>query len=248
MVFIHGLGGHPVRTWSALSTYQGSESTDRRPSASTESVASSRDANAGRKGSLSLWSKFKRSKTGTLTERSMSIAQSTYSLDATSAGVSSPEPNIDSLTAEPDTISPLLPSPQAPTSNPLSRTASNITVPLASAPAGKKLQVYWPRDLLPSDIPDARIYTYGYDADVVKKPFSKDSEADTEAGAEDNATPKGKLNFAQHAHDLMVTLNRELPENVPVILCAHSLGGVLAKRVCILAKYIQTEKQLTNKL
>lgn len=162
----------------------------------------------------------------------MSIAQSTYSLDATSAAVSYPDSNIDPLTEEPDTISPLVPSPQAPTSNPLSRTTSNITVPVAASSAGKKLQVYWPRDLLPSDIPNASIYTYGYDADVVKKPFSKDSDADTEAGAEENAGLKGKLNFAQHAHDLMVTLNREVPENVPVILCAHSLGGVLAKRVC----------------
>ena len=29
----------------------------------------------------------------------------------------------------------------------------------------------------------------------------------------------------------MVTLNKELDDNTPIILCAHSLGGVLAKRV-----------------
>src|SRR2546423_3127258 len=28
-------------------------------------------------------------------------------------------------------------------------------------------KVFWPRDLLPLDIPEARILTYGYDADVI---------------------------------------------------------------------------------
>jgi hypothetical protein len=29
-------------------------------------------------------------------------------------------------------------------------------------------ECFWPQDLLPHDLPNARIYSYGYDADVVK--------------------------------------------------------------------------------
>ncbi len=33
---------------------------------------------------------------------------------------------------------------------------------------GPKTHTLWPRDLLPTDVPNARIMTFGYDADVVK--------------------------------------------------------------------------------
>ena len=161
----------------------------------------------------------------------MSIAHSTYTLDATAAAVSPSESNIDPLSENPESTGTPAISPRGPTSNPLSRTTSNVTFTLAGPAPGKRQQVYWPRDLLPSDIPNAMIFTYGYDADVVKKPFTKGSEANTDAGAEEISGLKGKLNFTQHAHDLLVTLNRKLPNNASVILCAHSLGGVLAKRV-----------------
>ncbi|KAH7390731.1 hypothetical protein BKA66DRAFT_440019 [Pyrenochaeta sp. MPI-SDFR-AT-0127] len=216
IVFIHGLGGHPVRTWSAATTCQGTDASDRRPSNSSDS-STPRDSSAIRKGSL--WGKFKRSKTGSLGDR-----------NAPAASVSPEESTIGPLTEEPENIDTPMLSPRAPISNPLSRTTSSAVVPLAIPSPSKKLQIYWPRDFLPSDIPDARIFTYGYDADVVKNPFSKGAEANADTGTEETIVPKGKLNFTQHAHDLMVTLNRELPNNVPVILCAHSLGGVLAKR------------------
>ena len=64
---------------------------------------------------------------------------------------------------------------------------------------------------------------------MVKKPFLKCDELDM--NAEEPFGRKAKLSFSQHAHDLMETLNRDLPDGVPVILCAHSVGGVLAKRV-----------------
>ena len=32
----------------------------------------------------------------------------------------------------------------------------------------QKDQVLWPRDLLPHDMPDVRVMTFGYDADVVR--------------------------------------------------------------------------------
>jgi len=32
----------------------------------------------------------------------------------------------------------------------------------------KKSEIFWPKDLLPHEIPNARIMAFGYDADVVK--------------------------------------------------------------------------------
>lgn len=181
-----------------------------------------------------MWNKFFKASKAGLADRTMSIAQSTYSVDAPSVAVSPPEVNVDPLTAEPEAMSSPALSPRGQFSNPLSRTPSNVTVPLATPSSGKR-QTFWPHDLLPSDIPSATIYTYGYDADVVKKPFTKDSDlskdSDADNEAERSTEPKSKFNFTQLAHELLVALNRELPNDVPIILCAHSLGGVLTKRV-----------------
>jgi hypothetical protein len=70
----------------------------------------------------------------------------------------------------------------------------------------QSMKVFWPRDLLPNDIPNARILTYGYDADVVT--FSSSGN-------------RSKLSFTQHAHDLMVTLDRELADDVCGHLCVE---------------------------
>jgi hypothetical protein len=53
---------------------------------------------------------------------------------------------------------------------------------------------FWPADLLPSVIPNARIWTYGYDADVVRGLFSG----------------QNKNSVLQHGNDLMVKLERHL--------------------------------------
>ena len=59
---------------------------------------------------------------------------------------------------------------------------------------------YWPQDLLPQNIPNARILTYGYDADVIGGFFK---------GASKN-------NITQHGRDLMLKLEREV-EGEPII-------------------------------
>jgi hypothetical protein len=59
--------------------------------------------------------------------------------------------------------------------------------------------IFWPRDLLPKDFPDARIYTFGYDSKLVSL---------------SSTGQRAKLTFTQHAHDLFVTLNQELDEEV----------------------------------
>ena len=58
--------------------------------------------------------------------------------------------------------------------------------------------MFWPQTLLPVDIPDARIFTYGYNANVVD-------------GFLEGA---GKNSISQHANDLMVELASELQDHV----------------------------------
>lgn len=75
-------------------------------------------------------------------------------------------------------------------------------------------KVYWPYDLLPTEFPDARIMTYGYDADVIG----------TLQG--DNLKTN---NFTTHSQNLMVALNAAITDNTPIIFVAHSLGGIIVK-------------------
>jgi hypothetical protein len=65
----------------------------------------------------------------------------------------------------------------------------------------KTNKVYWPRDLLPSEIPEAKILTYGYDADVIG----------TVRG--DHVNMKTN-NFTAHGQDLLVKLQREISHQV----------------------------------
>ena len=55
---------------------------------------------------------------------------------------------------------------------------------------------YWPLDLLPTDVPDAKIWTYGYDADVIEGMFRANNQN----------------SVSQHGRDLMVKLEREVDE------------------------------------
>ncbi|RDL38237.1 uncharacterized protein BP5553_02577 [Venustampulla echinocandica] len=82
-----------------------------------------------------------------------------------------------------------------------------------------KSQKLWLRDLLPHDIPRARIMTFGYDA----TPAFENSVA----GVED------------HARDLLRCL-RERRERVkeinrPIIFIGHSLGGIVIKQALIIS-------------
>jgi hypothetical protein len=78
--------------------------------------------------------------------------------------------------------------------------------------------VYWPRDLLPTDCPKARILTWGYDTNVIKG----------------IAAPTNKSNIFAHAKDLLYALDRGRPQGRPLIFVAHSLGGIIVKEVKLL--------------
>jgi hypothetical protein len=83
--------------------------------------------------------------------------------------------------------------------------------------------VFWPEKLLPDAVKraQARILTYGYNANVYA--FSKGTSASSDY-------------LHQHAQTMVQSLvtdryNADAEER-PIIFVAHSLGGVLVKRVC----------------
>jgi hypothetical protein len=74
--------------------------------------------------------------------------------------------------------------------------------------------VYWPKDLLPTDCPNARILVWGYDT-IVTRGFA----------------PSNKSNIFAYARNLLYSLERQRPNGRPIIFVAHSLGGILVKEV-----------------
>ncbi|UKZ64174.1 uncharacterized protein TrAtP1_005393 [Trichoderma atroviride] len=81
--------------------------------------------------------------------------------------------------------------------------------------------MFWPGQLLPVDIPDARIYSFGYDSSITH----------TEVG---NVT-ETKVNRV--AGDLLTNLAEERSktqtDDRPIIIVAHSLGGLVAARLFV---------------
>lgn len=80
----------------------------------------------------------------------------------------------------------------------------------------------WPQELLAKDIPEARILTYGYDADVAH--FIK---------------PAGQNTVFEHATNLNGDLTdlRRRTESLdrPLIFVAHSLGGLVCEQAIVLS-------------
>lgn len=78
--------------------------------------------------------------------------------------------------------------------------------------------VFWPLNLLPQDIPDARIISWGYDANIAH--FLE---------------PTSNLKVKDHARSLSNDLG-ELRKYLdiierPIIFVAHSLGGIIGAKV-----------------
>jgi protein SERAC1 len=75
--------------------------------------------------------------------------------------------------------------------------------------------VFWPGDLLPRVCPYSRILIYGYDTKVTKYMLG----------------PPNKSSIFSHGKDLLYALARARALNRPLILIAHSLGGIVVKEV-----------------
>ncbi|KAK0649684.1 hypothetical protein B0T16DRAFT_410564 [Cercophora newfieldiana] len=91
--------------------------------------------------------------------------------------------------------------------------------PSEGGAGGEQEEVYWPYHLLPSAVPSARVMTYGYDTRIrhfAQGPISQNTMHD-------------------HAWDLLCTLEarRRAPEENkrPLVLIAHSLGGIVVKEM-----------------
>lgn len=81
-------------------------------------------------------------------------------------------------------------------------------------------KAFWPKDCLPFDLPEARVFTFGYNADA----------------AFGNTT----ADIVDHAKDLLGSLidkREEEDEKLrPIIFIAHSLGGIVVKQALFLAR------------
>ncbi|KAN0072864.1 Alpha/Beta hydrolase fold [Elaphomyces granulatus] len=83
------------------------------------------------------------------------------------------------------------------------------------AKGSRQVEVYWPRDLLPQTAPDARILTYGYDTKI--RHFT--------------TGPVSQNTVHDHGWEFLCGLE-ELRCNQPLrplLLVAHSLGGLVVK-------------------
>lgn len=79
----------------------------------------------------------------------------------------------------------------------------------------REVKVFWPKDLLPVQYPNARILVYGYDTRVTNY-FSG---------------PTNENSIHSHSKDLLSSLAAARRFNSPLILIAHSLGGIVVKEM-----------------
>ena len=89
--------------------------------------------------------------------------------------------------------------------------------------------MYWPKDLLPLDIPGARIVVWGYDTRIT---FLK---------------PQSRASILHHTETLLsdLVILRPVGEaQIPLIFIAHSLGGIIVKDALIRSKYDSTAFKL----
>jgi len=88
----------------------------------------------------------------------------------------------------------------------------------------------WPQTLLPQDLPEARVITYGYDADVARW-----------------IGPAGQNSVREHAttlvNDLVRYRARTQSHRRPLLWVAHSLGGLVLQDALVVCNTPRDESQ-----
>lgn len=90
----------------------------------------------------------------------------------------------------------------------------------------------WPRSLLPQDLPNCRILSYGYDADIVHW---------TRAAGQ-NTTRERAQNLV---NDLCTYRARTKSTKAPLLFVCHSLGGLVVEDALLLCANPNDESQAT---
>ncbi|KAK6859075.1 hypothetical protein PG995_004928 [Apiospora arundinis] len=182
IIFVHGLQGHPFRTWAA----------PRRKVKDHEETGTSRNSPTTDVADASQRAETKGSTRKKLLNifRPRSIASSGRAAPRTEG------------------IEPLGTATLAVDSSSLNGNFDNSS------------HYYWPREALPKFCPGARILTWGYDSHVTKG-FNG---------------PVNKSSVYQHGKDLLYGLRRLGPAPRPMIIVAHSLGGIVTKEMLALSQ------------
>jgi hypothetical protein len=92
----------------------------------------------------------------------------------------------------------------------------------------------WLRDLLPDEVPNARIFTYGYDARTqARGPISQHTIHEIAQGlVGDLVRERRASKVSSNCHLGFSTAYFDgQTENRPIIFVAHSLGGIVLKSV-----------------
>ncbi|KAL2141563.1 hypothetical protein VTI28DRAFT_2213 [Corynascus sepedonium] len=100
-------------------------------------------------------------------------------------------------------------------SKPSSLTSTSTTTSIADNKTGEESpsKLFWPDEYLTQDIPEARVWTYGYDADAIGGLFQA----------------KNKNSVSQHGQDFAARVEWAIQNDDPILFVAHSLGGIIVK-------------------
>ncbi|KAI8651259.1 NB-ARC domain-containing protein [Fusarium keratoplasticum] len=72
---------------------------------------------------------------------------------------------------------------------------------------------FWPDEFLAQDLREARVWTYGYNANVIEGLFQASNQN----------------SVSQHGRDLAARLERDVDNEDPIVFVVHSLGGIVVK-------------------
>ncbi|KAK4244388.1 putative kinesin light chain [Corynascus novoguineensis] len=100
-------------------------------------------------------------------------------------------------------------------SKPSSSTSISTTTSIADDKTSEESpsKLFWPDEYLTQDIPEARVWTYGYNADAIGGLFQA----------------KNKNSVSQHGQDFAARVEWAIQNDDPILFVVHSLGGIVVK-------------------